>query len=710
MSNKSKKAALKPSRSPAARPSKAALKPSRSIAGHSLEEADSSLPEFLRHRQWHSLFLLLLAFLLYANTINHDFTQDDAIVIYDNMYTAKGIAGIPGILAYDTFKGFFKTEGKEQLVAGGRYRPFTLVMFALENQLFGTVKKDDLGNPVKDKDSDILYEYPKATGHFINVLLFALTGVLIYHLLRQLLQPALGQDGAVFISLLTATLFALHPIHTEAVANIKGRDEIMSLLGSLAAIWCSLQSIRQRKVLWDISAGICFAIALFSKENAITFLLILPLALRIFLALNWKWIAWRMVPLAAAAVLFLVMRAAAIGMDFPSQPDEMMNNPFLKVVGGAYLPFSMAEKLATNLFTLGKYIYLLFIPHPLTHDYYPRAIEVMSFGDWQVILSMLIHMALAGLVVAAWKKNKVLSFGILYYFITLSIVSNFVFPVGTHMAERFVYMPSLGFCLAVSALVWPRVSGNIKSRIYPFLALFGVVALLFAVKTISRNTAWKDNYTLFTNDLAYAPNSAKLLNSVGGTLSEKAAKDTVEATRKQLLSEAIGHLQKALTIHPAYKNAYLLLGNCYLYQQAYDSAISSYQNALRLDPNYREAMQNMALAYQSGGKYYGEKMGNLDKALQYLRESDKLAPDQFETLRLLGVAHGVLAQKNRDTAANQQAIEYFLKALAIQPNDANTLFDLGTAYFTGNQPAQAEAYFQKAESAEPGIRQRRGSR
>lgn len=666
-----------------------------------------ALPEFLLHKQAHCLFLLILSFMLYANTLNHDFTQDDAIVIYDNMYTAKGIQGISGILAYDTFKGFFKQEGKEKLVEGGRYRPFTLIMFAIENQVFGTVKKDDLGNPVKDKDGDTLYEYSKPVGHFINILLYALTGILIYLLLLKILGSTLKQEGAYFVALLTATLFVLHPIHTEAVANIKGRDEIMALFGSLAAVWFSWKAFEKKSVLWDVAAAILFLIALFSKENAITFIVILPLIYRVFTNASLAAIGMRIIPFVAAAVIFLMKRAEAIGGGFPSQPNEMMNNPFLKVVGNTYLPFTGAEKFATNMYTLGKYISLMIFPHPLTHDYYPRAVGVMTFGDWQVGLSILLYAAIFWLAFKSWKSNKIVSFGILFYLITLSIVSNFVFPVGTHMAERFVFMPSLGFCLVIAALAWKWTSGDTKKRLYPLLAGLGVVALLFAGKTIVRNTAWKDNYTLFTNDLKYSPNSAKLLNSVGGTLSEKAAKDTVETSRRQTLTEAIGHLQKALTIHPNYKNAYLLLGNCYLYMKEYDKAIASYQNALKLDNSYGEALKNMALAYQTGGKYFGETMHDVDKALQYLNEANRLEPNNFETLRLLGVANGVLAQMRLDAAANQRAIEFFTQALAINPKDGSTLWDLGTAYATGNNPAKAEEYYQKAEQAEPGTRKKR---
>ena len=122
---------------------------------------------------WTKWCIPLLAILLYANTLGHDYTQDDAIVIYDNMYTTQGLAGIPGLLKYDTFRGFFKTEGKSKLVSGGRYRPLTPIMFAIEYEIFGK-------NPF--------------WGHLINILIYGVLGMLIFFFLSRLLAPSLGSE------------------------------------------------------------------------------------------------------------------------------------------------------------------------------------------------------------------------------------------------------------------------------------------------------------------------------------------------------------------------------------------------------------------------------------------------------------------------------------------------------------------------------------
>ena len=129
--------------------------------------ATAASPTFINNSKLHCWILLAFSFVLYANTLFHSYTQDDAIVIYDNMYTQQGIQGIPGILQYDTFKGFFKVEGKDKLVSGGRYRPLTLVQFAIGQSLFG--------------DSPRL-------GHIMNIFWYGLTCVILYLLLLKLLQ------------------------------------------------------------------------------------------------------------------------------------------------------------------------------------------------------------------------------------------------------------------------------------------------------------------------------------------------------------------------------------------------------------------------------------------------------------------------------------------------------------------------------------------
>lgn len=643
-------------------------------------EAALTLPGWFVNARLHAWLAFALGFLLYVNTLGHDYAQDDAIVITQNMFTTEGIQGIPGILQYDTFYGYFKEEGKANLVAGGRYRPLTLVMFAIEYQLFG--------------QSPFI-------GHLMNALLYGLTGFVLYWLLLQLFQPKKDPAKAYFIAIAASILFVAHPVHTEAVANIKGRDEIVALLGSLAALYFSFRAYSTKKNYLHIVAGMLFFLALMSKENAITFVLVAPLTFYFFTKANTKQLVFQALPFVAAAAFFLAIRTSVIGLGVGDPPMELMNNPFIKWVGDRYVPFTSGERLATVLFTLGKYSQLLVFPHPLTHDYYPRHIGIMSFGDWQVLFGLLLYIGLVIYALLGLRRKDPIAYGIWFYLLTLSIVSNIVFPVGTNMAERLLFMPSVGFCIALAALAY-RLTFRKKltrfGQLYPALSVLVIIGILFSIQTIARNPAWESNFALFTTDIQTSYNSAKLRNALGSELVTRSVDEKDEQQRLLLLREAAGHLQEAIEIHPLYANAYLYLGICYRFMGQYDQAIVYAQKAMELDPE--KATNELANAYYEAGRQAAQEQGDWQKAIGFLEAGRQLRPNDYGIIQGLGVAYGNLGNL-------EKAIEYFTKAVELNPNDADAWFNLGSAYYNAGQPEKGNEYIQKATEIEPGIMQRR---
>ncbi len=477
----------------------------------------------------------------------------------------------------------------------------------------------------------------------------------------------------------------------------------MSLLGSLAALYLSLRAFYEKNQKLNLAAAALFFLALLSKENAITFLAVVPLTYFFFTQAKFGKIAAQTLPFVAGAVVFLIIRTSVLGLDFGGEPPrELMNNPFLKLVGNQYVDFTPGEKMATIFYTLGKYVQLLIFPHPLSHDYYPRAVGIMSFGDWQVILSVLLYLGLGVYALLRLTKKDPVSYGILFFIATLSIASNIVFPIGTYMSERFLYMPSVGFSL-VAAVIFYRVASRSGRPKTAAMAVGGLILLALSVKTFTRNFAWKDNFTLFTTDIETVPNSAKLRNAVGGELIAQSQKPENATRKNDMLTEAVGHLNEAVKIHPGYKNPFLLLGNAYNYLQQYEASIQAYQQALQLDPNYAEAKNNLGITYRDAGRYYGEQKGDLNQALQNLLKAYELRPDEYETLRLLGVAYGV-------SGNNEQAINFFSKALQREPENAGALMDLATAYMAGGHAAAAQPLIEKAKKINPNIEEERKSR
>jgi tetratricopeptide (TPR) repeat protein len=640
------------------------------------------------------LIIVLLTFAFYGNTVFNDYALDDAIVITQNEYTLKGAAGIPEIFKNELFTGFFKV--KKDLVAGGRYRPLSLATFALEVEVFGQ-------NP--------------HISHFINILLFALLNIFLFIVLRKLLSKRFKSElWYLHIPFLATLLFIAHPIHTEVVANIKGRDEILSLLGALMAFYFILKAISSGNVLKNYAAAfLSFLMAMFSKEIAATFIVTIPLALWFFSGEKIKSIALSTLPLLAATFIYFAVRSNVLsGASIKTVP-ELMNDSFLGMTA--------SQKYATIMYTMGIYVKLLFFPHPLTYDYYPYHIPVTEWGEWHAWFSLLVVIFLAWVAIKNLKKKSLISFGILFYAITLAPVSNILFPVGVFMNERFVFVASIGFCIIAAYFlveILPKWMKNYQNRI----AILVIIMSLYAVKTISRNTAWKNDFTLFTTDVKVSVNGAKSNCSAGGKLVEEATKPGNEPMRHDYLKLALKYLNHSLEIYPTYTDALLLLGNAYFdYDKNYDSTVWAYKKILAQNPDYNLVFSNFELIFRNLdsvdykikvyndlfainphrfevnyqlGNLYGRYKNNLPKAKYYLNRAVTMKPNDEAVNKDLGVAYGISGQYD-------SSLIFLKKAVEINPKDAQTLVNIGLTYLNLKKQDEAIPYFQQAHKIDPKI-------
>lgn len=305
---------------------------------------------------WLVFLIGFIAIAYYANSIGGTYVLDDAIVISENQFTQQGVAGWPGIFGNDTFFGFFKESGKDHLVAGGRYRPLSLAMFALEGQIFG---------------------FKPIIFHIFNLLYFALTCMLLFVLLRKILSHKLEHNSAQLIAFFAALIFTVHPIHTEVVANIKGRDELLCCLFGLAGTYFLWKGAMVNKLLPTLVAALFMFLSMLSKENGIVFIALAPLAIWFFSDKSAGRIVISSIPLIAIAAVYLLIRHSVLGSPPNNGPIvELMNNPFLAWTGNGYLPIDLSQKLATISVTMVRYLWLSIIPYPLTSDYYPKQIAI----------------------------------------------------------------------------------------------------------------------------------------------------------------------------------------------------------------------------------------------------------------------------------------------------------------------------------------------
>jgi len=345
----------------------------------------------------------------------------------------------------------------------------------------------------------------------------------------------------------------------------------------------------------------------------------------------------------------------------------------------------LAEKIGLISYSLFEYIRLLVFPHPLTHDYYPKQIPVLGPYSIRSVLAYLIYGGLIILALIKFRKSPVTSFSIISYLLPLVLVSNILFPIGTNLGERFVFMSSLGFCVFVSYLMVHFFSKNLSNAFYVLVP----VLILYTIKTISRNPVWHDNATLFKSDIKISTQSAKLHNGLAGVYLERVrdSKDTLEV--KQALIEAKKEAERAIEINPLYMEAHLQLGNSYYYSKNFEKAIEEYNFILQRTPEDEDAFKNLQYSLRERGRQIGMQSGDVTKAKDLIKKSLGMNPDDLEALMLMGIAEG-------SEGNTENALYYFNQVLRKDPKNAQAYFNLGIAYRNVDQIIKSDSMFNKA--------------
>ena len=625
----------------------------------------------------HRIIIATLAFLVYANTLTLHFALDDRMVILESKYTIKGgWESVKGIFTEDTFTGYFGSD--HAIVAGGRYRPMSQLTYMIEFQLFGKDIRERIGdlddyyNLHNGDHEAYFYDTPLPfVCHLMNLLYFILLCLILYEVLARIFPQHEGAKWYQSLAFIAVLLFAVHPIHTEAVANVKGRDEIFAMLGAVAALWCSLKYVDTRKWYWLILSLLAFTFGIFSKENAITFLAVVPLALYYLQSDSKRPIDYfiTLIPILIGSVFFLIVRAKVLGsMMQPDMTSNILNNP--------YVHSTRAEQIATTLITWGIYLKLLFFPHPLTHDYYPHQIAITDFSNPLVWLILVGCIALVGYAIWKLRKKTVPAFAILFFIITFSITSNLLFNVGTFMNERFVFVASAGFTLLVGWWIFQLATTKTPALQKTAVGITGVICLLFGIKTFTRNFTWKDDFTLFLTDVKTSENSIKCNISAGGSCLQIWKKSHKERDKRN----AYNYLDKALKLDDHALNAYLLLSELAYLDERPDLALQSAQNAMLIDPENPQAQNLLEMASNSQKAHELDPVNELlnqGKVDEAWREVNKILEKEPDNIVAKNVKGNVLG---RGYGRLDDAIKIFEEIVAEHPDFSSSWENMGICY------------------------------
>ncbi len=633
--------------------------PGRSGGGFVLTENGAGVPK--NKDAVAVLLIVALAVLLYAGTLKNGFVYDDGSVVADNAlirdWRHLGALFSPA---------YFLRSGEMT------YRPVVTLSYFLDYSLWRT-------NP--------------AGYHLTGLILHALNGALLYLVFRSLT----GRPGS---ALAAALLFVAHPVATEAVDAVSFREDLLAAFFGLLSFLGFLKasaSVRGRKG----AAGWCFAgfvFALFSKETA----LILPL---LFLLAD---AGFNRHPPAAAVKK---NRAVYAGLSLIAAGYLVVR--FFLLRDPDEFHFS-APPFYPRLLTVGRtfafYLKLLLVPWRLSAEYLYSAAS--SFLDPRVIFSWLPLFAVAGAGIAAFRRRPGFFFGTGWFLIALLPAANLV-PLNNPIAERYLYLPLAGFCLALVA------GGEIvRERLPPVgkrLVPAGLVMLIFLYsgRTVFRNRDWRDYLTLSRKTLETCPGSARFHNNLGvvyqdlGRPAEAEAehraalaiKPDLAAARNNLgclyrkqgrMAEAAVELQAALKSDPRDYQAHNNLGLVYAAQKSFAPAEAEYRAALRINPD-------MAVAHYNLGNLFRDR-DRPDEAEAEYRAALELDPAYYQAHNNLG-----LLLESRGRA--EQAIGEYETVLKINPGYAQGHNNLGAAFARKGEYTRAKEHWQKALALDPDLQE-----
>lgn len=585
--------------------------------------------------------LAAITLIFYINTINNQHALDDGIVIENNSYVLNGFGGIGKIMTTDAYDSYYKKMNAGQQLSGGRYRPLSEVIFAIEHEFFGEPKPGE----------------PDTGRHFFSILAYVFCVLVVFYFLAKFLFGKLryGEDMAFLATL----LFAIHPIHTEVVANVKSLDEILSMLFiCLTFIFC-FRYIDNKKPL-DLFLGcVSYFLALLAKEYAIMLVYLLPMLIYLIRYKGFEKMLVACLPYLGVLIIYLFMRGHAVGFNghVHTGTPEILDDP--------YLLASHSQKLATEYFVLVKYLWLLCVPYPLISDYSYAQIPYQTFSSLPVIFSIILTYGSIILGIVLLVRKNILAFPIFFYLLNLALVSNLLLDIGATMGERLIFHSSLGFTILISYGLFKLIEKmQSMQKSYILIGLSAIVCVACGDIVLQRNKQWTNDITLFTHDVRNGPNSIMLNGNAGARyidMSEK-TKDSVRV--RQLLDTAIIYLRKSIYLHKrgAYIASMLNLGDAY-YQLHVPDSVRKYWNMV--SQNYHD--------------YPGMDRYDSILARMYLQQ---------------GVKYG--QQKNYNGA-----IASIKEAIAEYPRDADLWYNLGGAYFTAHIYDSAYYTWQKTLQINP---------
>ena len=607
-----------------------------------------------------ALALFLGVFAVFGQVGGHGFLHfDDDEYVYDNPHVSTGLT--PGNLRW-ALTAFHSNN----------WHPVTWVSHMLDCQLFG------------------LHAGPH---HLVNVLLHALNGVLLFLLLRR-------SSGAHWRSALAAAIFALHPLRVESVAWLSDRKDVLSLFFGLVTLGCYGIYARRPSVSRYLPVLLSYALGLMAKPMLVTlpFLLLLidvwPLRRlgtprRARESGRRVWLEKLPLLALAAASSLLTLAAQSKGGVVRSWTE---------------LPLPM--RVANALVSVVRYAVKLLLPVQQAFYYpYPRTLPAL-----QALLALLLVVAVTVCVFRMRQRRPYLFVGWTWYLVALVPVIGFVQVATQAIADRYTYLPSIGFFVAAIWGVADVVEAYPRWR-QPAIAAALVLLLVAAGKAAAQTRYWKDGITLFGRDVQVVTENPLGYRNLGVALADAGRhREALDAYRKVLvtfpqdgvtyfdigtsqeklglLSEAADSYRRSLAIAPGKAEAHYNLGNVLKHLGRTEEALEEFRATVRLRPDFALAFNNLGNTLSALKRW--------DEAIAAYRQAQVLSPSS-------AAAYNNLGTTLRSAGRDDEALEQYRHALSLDPGFAAAEFNTGLVDLDRRDTVEAWRHFDRAVQLDPSL-------
>ncbi len=617
---------------------------------------------------YYYLILAIIAFAVYANSLSNQFVFDDESLILSD----------PTITLLSNIPLFFTGEMGFHKVIGAYFRPMVSTSFTVDYAIWG---------------------YDPFGFHLTNVLIHIICVLLLYRLLMMMFSGSHSNIKDHSILLVTA-LFAVHPIHTEVVSWVSGRTDGLACVFYLPAFIFYLRFAKSRRTNDLVFTGIFYSLSLLSKEMAITF----PAVVLLYeLIVNKRGIkklirseSAMYITLILISLIYIVYRSIVLSQITPRQ---------------SYIYFygkDSATAFSTMLQTIPLYLRLMVLPYGLLYHYSGYLPDISSPLETGALIAIGVVAVL--IFAAIWLRNRMpqLSFGLLYFLVTLLPVMNII-PTPNFMAERFLYIPSVFLSIVVCSILLKLANFNYSKYVLGAVFLASVV---FGYMTIARNGDWKTNDALFLS--AQGRQGVFTYINLGNV-----------SARKGNMDEAELYFRKALDLRPETLIANNNLGKVFMVKGQYDSALFYMNKARLLDTLSPEPVSSIAELHEKSNMT-SEAMVWLEKlnamAPQYMNAKQRLDNIKAQMLARDTINKGSTQPKSDSTAHSSsdiyelerlsgisynkknysEAIEQMKELIRINPSRSSVYYsNIGMCYMDQNRFFEAIGYFQSSINSDP---------